>query len=102
MLIEYNFKFEKNGLTVTQRVGPGGASGSPRASGGVVEQNALKASFRESRQASAAKPRSGGGPGGNIGGNGGGPPDSGTAPVTFIGPFVMCCPSDDSTKDDKG
>ena len=102
MLIEYKFKFEKNGLTITQRVGSG--SSGPHATGeSIVEENSLKASFQESKAASTAGPKAGGnGLSGHTGGNGGGPPGSGTAPVTFIGPFIMYCPCEDSQKEGKG
>lgn len=100
MLIEYKFKFEKNGLTVTQQVGSG-ASGSYASGGPVVEQNSLRASFRESQAANVARPGAGGnGFSGHLGG-GGGRPSSGTAPVTLIGPFIMCCPCDDPQKEQK-
>ena len=109
MLIEYKFKFEKNGLTIVQQVGSG-ASDSHAILGHIVEQNSLSASYQESLAENAAGPKAGGGNGrtpgggggnGRIPGGGGGLPASGIAPVTFIGPFIMCCPHDDAKKEDK-
>lgn len=98
MLIEYKLKFEKNGLTLTQRVEP-----EIRGTGGLTanfaEGNWLRASHQESQQANAAGPRSGSGPGDPIQ-SGNGPFFEGAAPVTFIGPFIICCPHEDSTKKD--
>ena len=106
-MIEYKFKFEKNGFTLTQQIEPG-ASDSKATGKALVEANALKASFEESKQTKAAQPKSGGGPNGEVG-SGGGPNGEvgsggggfGTAPVTIIGPFVMCCPHEDSKKEGK-
>ena len=106
MLIEYQFKFEKNGLTLKQRIEPS-ASGSSGNGEVFVEANALRASYQECGQASTAEsqpsiaqPKSGGGPADDPS-SGGGPTGFGTAPVTFIGPFIMCCPCDDSKKEKK-
>ncbi len=103
MLIEYKFKFEKNGFTITQQIGSG-TSGSYPTGGSVVEERSLKASFQETKASTAASgPKAGGnGFGGHYGGNGGPHVSSGTAPATFIGPFIMCCPHDDSQKENKG
>ena len=114
MLVEYQLKFEKNGLTITQRVEPS-VSGGQTSRSTFAEQNYLRASFQESKKAGtdtaplrpATSPSAGGGGpvgppnsggGGPVGppNSGGGPTGFGTAPVTFIGPFIMCCPSDDS------
>ena len=100
MLIEYKFKFEKNGLTIVQQVGSG-ALDSHAILGHTVEQNFLRASYQESLAANAAGLKAGGGNGRTPGG-GGDLPAFGTTPVTFIGPFIMCCPSEDSKKQDKG
>ena len=108
MLIEYKLKFEKNGLTLTQRIEPG-TSGSQGNAGTFTEENSLKASFQESKAATASGPKPGGGPGDEPGPGGHGPGDDpgpggsgfGTAPVTIIGPFILCCPSDDSKKEGK-
>ncbi len=114
MLIEYQFKFERNGLTITQRVEPEDSE-SQAAEGVLAEENSLKASFQESQKASAAMTaqsggggpvkKPGGGGGGPVkkpGGGGSGPTGFGTAQITIIGPFIMCCPSDDPKKENKG
>ncbi len=119
MLIEYNITFEKDGLTIKQRVDTS-ASGSQGKVVGAVAENSLKSSFQKSKATNTSVPLAGGGPGdvpgsgggpGDVPGSGGGPGDVpgsggggpvGTAPITIIGPFIMCCPSSDSKKEGKG
>ncbi|MDQ2843697.1 MAG: hypothetical protein M3Y72_22185 [Acidobacteriota bacterium] len=109
MLIEYNITFEKDGLTIKQRVDTS-ASGSQGKVVGAVAENSLKSSFQKSKATNTSVPLAGGGPG-DVPGSGGGPGDVpgsggggpvGTAPITIIGPFIMCCPSSDSKKEGKG
>jgi hypothetical protein len=52
MLIEYKFKFEKNGLTVAEQIEPG-ISDSQR-NRGCHEENLLRAAYQESEEAYAA------------------------------------------------
>jgi hypothetical protein len=55
MLIEYTVKFQKDGLTITQRIENGTAS--PAVKPGVpVQANALKSSFQKSKAAKASGP----------------------------------------------
>jgi hypothetical protein len=129
MLIEYQITFQKDGVTIKQRIEP---STSVNADLDVPpDDTRLKASFKESKEARAAivvskaglggfvpanKPGGGGGgfvpankPGGGggsfvpankPGGGGSGPTGFETAPVTFIGPFVFCWPV--SQSEEKG
>lgn len=102
MLIEYTFKFEKNGLTIMQRVEPS-ASNSHVTERQMVDEKSLKASHEESKTANAAEPKPGGnGLTGHIGGDKKDISSPGTtAPVTFIGPFIMCYQCDNSKKEEE-
>jgi hypothetical protein len=106
MLTEYKFKLEKDGLTITQRVEPGNSQPLPT----FKANNALQASFQESKSANAenkspnaTSPKPGGssaddpGPGGSSaddpGPGGGRFGGTASAPITIIGPNIfMCCP----------
>jgi hypothetical protein len=116
MLIEYQITFQKDGVTIKQRIEP---STSVNADLDVPpDDTRLKASFKESKEARAAivvskaglggfvpanKPGGGGGgfvPANKPGGGGSGPTGFETAPITFIGPFVFCWPV--SQSEEKG
>jgi hypothetical protein len=105
MLIEYEVKFDKHGLTIKQRIEPGSPpSVKPDA---PLEQNALGASFQDSAAANAARPNQGAGPAGRDVGAGPGGRDKGggpggrdkggggalgSGPITVIGPIILTCP----------
>lgn len=102
MLIEYTIRFEKNGLTIVQRVEPS-ASTSQVTGEQLAEKDLLRASHQESETANTTEPKQGGnGLTGHIGGDRKEAFDPGTkAPVTFIGPFIMYCRCDDSKKENE-
>jgi hypothetical protein len=80
MLIEYKIKFEKDGLTITQRVEPSASVTppvQPSAVGDLTVAKHLPSAF------SAGK----GGDGGPEIGPGGGGPES--SPVTILGPIIF-------------
>jgi hypothetical protein len=97
MLIEYKIKFEKDGLTITQRVEQSGSTAQVKP-GTPVEGNLLPKSKEEIVAAPATKPRSGAGPNDETGDTGAG--GFGSAPIILIGPIVLCHPH--PTEDDKG
>ena len=97
MLIEYTVKFQKDGLTITQRIENGTAS--PAVKPGVsVQVNALKSSFQESKNAKASGPSpadetSGPSPADETSGPSpadetSGPLNSGLGSMTVFGPFI--------------
>jgi hypothetical protein len=89
MLTEYKFKLEKDGLTITQRLDPGNSEPLPT----FKANNALQASFQESKSVNATSPKSGGSTADDPGPGGGRIPGSGAAPITIIGPNIfICCP----------
>src|SRR5260370_40915489 len=80
MLIEYKIKFEKDGLTITQRVEPNGSGTQrvpPSAMGDVTVAKHLGQSFAATK----------GGDSGSDPGPGGGGPGSG--PITILGPIIF-------------
>jgi hypothetical protein len=98
MLIEYQFKFEKNGFTLTQRIESGASDKQGKTKQQVAEENSVKASYQESEAASIAGPKTGGSPSST--------PgetflkfDSGAGPAILIGPFIMCCPCGNSNEE---
>ena len=116
MLIEHKITFQKDGLTITQRVGES-VAGSPPNTNILVGDNALKGSFKDSVAARAVKPAAGGAPGDKPGGGGGpgdkpgggggpgdkpggggGPDGAGTAPIILIGPIVLVGPTSEIAK----
>jgi hypothetical protein len=98
MLIEYSIKFEKDGLTITQRV-DAGSQGPPVKDQSAVEQNVLQASAPDPLRAvgtKAATLETGGALVPKPRGPGGGPFESiSGAPITIIGPIILTCPPSD-------
>jgi hypothetical protein len=96
MLTEYKFKLEKDGLTITQRLDPGNSEPLPT----FKANNALQASFQESKSANAenkspnvTSPKPGGSSADDPGPGSGRFTGSGAAPITIIGPNIfICCP----------
>jgi hypothetical protein len=87
VLIEYKIKFEKNGLTITQRVESGAsvpAPAKPAPSSNLAVSKHLARSFAAS---------TGGGPGDLPDTDGGGPPFAlsgpGLGPITILGPIIL-------------
>ena len=79
MLIEYKIKFEKDGMTITQRVEPGDSRAQlhgPTRLRGITVAKHLGSSFSGQ----------GGGPGDPPGPGGGG---LGSGQVTILGPFII-------------
>lgn len=106
MLIEYQFKFEKNGFTLTQRIESGASNQQGETEQHVREEKGVKASYQQGEPATGAGPKSGAGPkpGGSPGPNLGEVFrgfNSGAGLATFIGPFIIWCPPDDSNKENK-
>jgi hypothetical protein len=94
MLIEYQIKFTKNGLTITQQIDENTAGTTEP----LVQGNSLLANIQESHAANAEKPEATGPPVGgspiNRPGGGGGVPPGTSAPTIIIGPiFFGCCPT---------
>ena len=96
MLVEYKIKFEKDGLTITQRLEPSGSTAQVKP-GVPVEGNLLPKLKAEIVAAPATQPLAGGDP--TDGPSSGTGPDLGTAPIILIGPIVLCHPH--PAKDDK-
>ena len=90
MLIEYQVKFQKDGLTITQRVEPN-TPPSITDSGPVVTHNALNASNDESKASSAAQTSHKSGAFDDQG-KAGSLPALGNTPMTIIGPFIFLQP----------
>lgn len=106
MLIEYKVKYDKDGLTITEKI-EGGSSGNQPKPGAPIVAKSLAANFEESQTASAGTSTLGGGPNPSDIGGGPNPRDVGGAgaglgsgPVTIIGPFIFLCPHHHAAKDD--
>ena len=97
MLIEYKIKFEKDGLTITQRLAQSDSTAQVKP-GVPVEGTLLPKSQAEIVAPPTAKPLQGGNPGDEPS-SGTGPNNLGTAPIILIGPIVLCHPH--PAKDDK-
>src|ERR1019366_6022266 len=81
MLIEYKIRFDDDGVTISQRIEPGGSEGNVRVTTGEddsgVTAKELPVSFRMTAQAASDDSGQGGGVPGKSGGGGG---DGGDAP----------------------
>jgi len=99
MLIEYTVKFQKDGLTITQRIENGTATPAVKPEA-AVEQDVLASTLEETREAKPAGPApreqaSVGGPSPRDETSGRSPrdqtsepPNSSPAPITVFGPFI--------------
>jgi hypothetical protein len=100
MLIEYKIKFEKDGLTITQRLEPR-TSAQVKSDAPVVD-HILGETHEQSVAARAARPRKGSGPSDSPD-IGTGPDGFGTtAPIILIGPIILSPPAasaDDEAKE---
>ena len=105
MLIEYKIKFEKDGLTITQRLEPRAAAPvKPDAPvpGGPAVEHILGETHKQSLAAHAARPRKAGGPGDSPD-IGTGPDGFGTtAPIILIGPIILSPPPASADDEAKG
>jgi hypothetical protein len=112
VLIEHKITFENDCLTITQRIQAGGSTAQIKQDAPLA-QKLLAKTHAESLATFAAQPATQpppaggagdnpgdtGGPGDNPGDTGGpgdnpsdtGGPNAGTAPITLIGPIVLCC-----------
>jgi hypothetical protein len=96
MLIEYSIKFEKDGLTIKQRV-DSGSQAPPVKDQIAVEQNVLGANAPDPLPAVGEK---GAGLAPSPRGPGGGPFEStSAAPITIIGPIILTCPPSATDKE---
>src|ERR1039457_2279171 len=100
MLIEYKIRFDDDGVTISQRIEPGGSEGNVRVTTGEddsgVTAKELPVSFRMTAQAASDDSGQGGGVSdkSDVGGGvsdksdvGGGEPD--TAPIIIFGPIIV-------------
>jgi hypothetical protein len=99
MLIEYKIKFEKDGLTITQRLEP--RASAPVKPDAPTVEHTLGETKEQSVAAHAARPRKAAGPGDSPD-IGTGPDGFGTtAPIILIGPIILSPPpanADDKAK----
>src|SRR5664280_1493666 len=90
MLIEYKIRFDDDGVTISQRIEPGGSEGNVRVTTGEddsgVTAKELPVSFRMTAQAASDDSGQGGGVS-DKSDVGGGEPD--TAPIIIFGPIIV-------------
>jgi hypothetical protein len=99
MLIEYKIKFEKDGLTITQRLGSSAQQAKPDA---PVVEHILAESHEQTLAVHAAGPRPAGNPADQPS-VGTGPDGFGTmAPIILIGPIILSPPPASADDEAKG
>jgi hypothetical protein len=99
MVIEYKIKFEKDGLTITQRLGSSAQQAKPDA---PVVEHMLGETHEQSLATRVARPSKGSGPGDSPD-IGTGPDGFGsTAPIILIGPIILSPPSAGADDEAKG